>query len=58
MLIHSMSLGLVCYVLMIMSGQNAAIAENRSVLLVGVSAVYMVMFGHALPSIDSLRSRL
>jgi hypothetical protein len=31
-------------------GQNQVIAENRSILLAAIILVYMILFGHGLPT--------
>jgi hypothetical protein len=33
-------------------GQNQRIAENRSILIAALVLVYMILFGHGLPSSD------
>lgn len=53
MLMHSALIGLVSYVFMFfVLGQPMARAENRSVLLGAVVLIYMIVFGHKLPSAD------
>ena len=49
--LHSLLLGILAYVLMIyVLKQRQAVAEDRSVLLAGVALIYMVLFGHKLPT--------
>ncbi len=50
MLLHSAIIGLLMYGVMVFMGVGAALAENRSMLVLGVSLVYMVVFGHGLPT--------
>ena len=51
MVLHSLIIGVVLYLLMVYAlGQRQVVAENRSVLLAGLVLVYMVVFGHGLPT--------
>ncbi len=51
MVLHSVVIGIVLYVIMIfMLGQKKSIAENRSILLAAFALVYMILFGHGLPT--------
>jgi hypothetical protein len=51
MLLHSILIGLLLYVIMIfLMKQPARIAEDRSVLLGALVLIYMVLFGHGLPT--------
>ena len=51
MLLHSIIIGILLYVVMIyMFGQSQLVAENRSILFASLVLVYMIMFGHGLPS--------
>jgi hypothetical protein len=51
MLMHSVIIGIILYMIMIfLLGQKQAIAEDRSVLIAAVVLVYMVLFGHGLPT--------
>ena len=50
MLLHSIVIGLVIYMLMIYLGQKQIVAETRSILLAALILIYMILFGHALPS--------
>lgn len=51
MLIHSVIIGVLLYVIMIYAlGQRPIVAENRSILLAAFVLIYMVMFGHGLPT--------
>ena len=51
MVVHSVVIGLVLYALMVFGfKQSQAVAETRSVLVAGVALVYMVVFGHGLPT--------
>jgi hypothetical protein len=51
MLLHSAIIGILLYLFMIfILGQKQAVAENRSILLAALILVYMILFGHGLPS--------
>jgi hypothetical protein len=51
MLLHSVIIGILLYLFMIyVLGQKQVIAENRSVLLAALVLVYMILFGHGLPT--------
>ena len=51
MVLHSLIIGVALYLLMVfVLGQSQTVAENRSVLIAGVVLVYMVVFGHGLPT--------
>ena len=50
MLLHSVIIGVILYFFMIFGlGQQAYIAENRSILLAACVVIYMILFGHGLP---------
>ena len=51
MLLHSVIIGILLYLFMIyVLGQKQVIAENRSILLAALVLVYMILFGHGLPT--------
>ena len=51
MVLHSAIIGLVLYMLMVfVFNQSPKIAENRSVLIAAVVLIYMILFGHGLPT--------
>jgi ACR3 family arsenite efflux pump ArsB len=51
MLLHSAIIGILLYVFMIfILKQNKNVAENRSILLAAVILIYMIVFGHGLPT--------
>ena len=51
MLLHSAVIGILLYLLMIfILGVNENVAENRSILLAAVILIYMIVFGHGLPT--------
>jgi hypothetical protein len=51
MLLHSVIIGILLYIFMIfILGQKQIMAENRSILLAAVILIYMIMFGHGLPT--------
>jgi hypothetical protein len=51
MLLHSVIIGILLYLFMIfILKQTSDMAENRSILLAALSLVYMILFGHKLPT--------
>jgi ACR3 family arsenite efflux pump ArsB len=51
MLVHSVIIGILLYLFMIfILGQKQIVAENRSILLAALILVYMILFGHKLPT--------
>lgn len=51
MLLHSIGIGSIIYIIMfyvIKEGQ--LVSENRSILIASLLLVYMLLFGHGLPS--------
>ena len=51
MLLHSLVIGVLLYLFMIfVIGQKQAVAENRSILIGALALVYMILFGHGLPT--------
>jgi hypothetical protein len=51
MLLHSVIIGVLLYIIMFfMLGQRQIVAENRSILLAALILVYMILFGHGLPT--------
>lgn len=51
MLLHSLIIGVVLYMLMVfVFKQNQQMAENRSILIAAVLLIYMILFGHGLPT--------
>lgn len=51
MVLHSVIIGVLIYLFMIfILGQNQIVSENRSILLAAVILIYMILFGHGLPS--------
>lgn len=52
MLLHSVIIGILLYIFMIfMLGQTQVVAENRSILLAALILIYMILFGHGLPTV-------
>lgn len=50
MVVHSVILGVILYLIMVFGlRQQAAVAENRSILIASVVLIYMIVFGHGLP---------
>jgi len=55
MLLHAVVIGVVLYLLMVyVLGQSKSVAESRSILLAAIVLIYMVVFGHRLPSMGAL----
>ena len=51
MLLHSVIIGILLYLFMIyILGQRQSVAENRSILLASLILIYMILFGHGLPT--------
>lgn len=51
MLLHSLVIGVVLYILMVfVFKQNQQMAENRSILIASALLIYMILFGHGLPT--------
>lgn len=51
MILHSAIIGILLYLFMVfVLGQNEIVAENRSILLAAIVLIYMILFGHGLPT--------
>ena len=51
MVLHSLIIGILLYLFMIfVLGQKQIVAENRSILFAAFLLVYMILFGHGLPT--------
>ena len=51
MLLHSLIIGILLYVFMVyILGQKQIVAENRSMVLSSIVLIYMIIFGHGLPT--------
>jgi len=51
MILHSVIIGILLYLFMIyILGQKQIVAENRSILLASLILIYMILFGHGLPT--------
>ena len=51
MVLHSVLIGIGLYLVMIFGlKQNPVVAENRSILIAAVVLIYMIVFGHGLPT--------
>jgi hypothetical protein len=51
MVFHSAIIGILLYAAMVFGlGQPANVAENRSILISAGILIYMILFGHGLPS--------
>ena len=51
MLLHSVVIGAILYAIMLIGlGQKQSVAEYRSIFIAALVLVYMIMFGHKLPT--------
>ena len=51
MVLHSIIIGIMLFVFMIFGlGQQNEVAERRSILIASLVLVYMILFGHGLPT--------
>jgi TRAP-type C4-dicarboxylate transport system permease small subunit len=51
MLLHSITIGILLYIFMVyILGQTLVVSENRSILLFSLILMYMILFGHGLPT--------
>lgn len=51
MLLHSVIIGIILYIFMVyVLKQKQVVAENRSIVLGAVVLIYMVVFGHGMPT--------
>jgi hypothetical protein len=51
MLLHAAIIGFILYMFMFyVLGQQQSVAENRSILISSVVLIYMILFGHGLPT--------
>jgi hypothetical protein len=51
MVLHSVIIGIVLYFIMTLGlKQQAIVAENRSILIASGVLIYMIVFGHGLPT--------
>lgn len=51
MLLHSIIIGIVLYLIMVyLLGQRQHVAENRTMVLSALILIYMVVFGHGIPT--------
>uniref|UniRef100_A0A6C0HL59 Uncharacterized protein n=1 Tax=viral metagenome TaxID=1070528 RepID=A0A6C0HL59_9ZZZZ len=51
MILHSLIIGIVLYVFMLFGlGQQNEIAQSRSILIAAIILIYMILFGHGLPT--------
>ena len=49
--LHSIIIGVILYLVMkYVLGQPNKVAENRSILISSVVLIYMILFGHGLPT--------
>ena len=51
MVVHSAVIGLLLYLFLVfILKQNHLVAENRSILFASLVLIYMILFGHGLPT--------
>ena len=51
MIVHALIIGVLLYLFMIfILGQPKIVAQTRSILLAAIVLVYMMLFGHGLPT--------
>jgi ABC-type multidrug transport system permease subunit len=51
MVVHSAIIGVLLYLSMTyLLGQSQPVAENRSILIAAIVLIYMILFGHGLPT--------
>lgn len=51
MLVHSVIIGVILYIFMVyVLKQRQTVAENRSIVLAAVVLIYMIVFGHGMPT--------
>ncbi len=51
MVLHSVIIGILLYLIMIyILKQKQMVAENRSIVLASLILIYMILFGHGLPT--------
>ena len=50
-LLHASFFGIILYLILVfILGQKSEVAENRSILISSLLLIYMIMFGHGLPT--------
>jgi hypothetical protein len=51
MVLHSVIIGVFLYLFMIyILGQTQIVSQNRSIILAAIILIYMILFGHGLPT--------
>lgn len=51
MVLHSVAIGVIIYiVLFYVLKQRQVVAENRSILIAAIATIYMILFGHGMPT--------
>jgi hypothetical protein len=51
MLLHSIIIGVLLYLFMFyLLKQNQSVAENRSIVIAAIILIYMIAFGHGMPT--------
>ena len=51
MVLHSVIIGVLLYLIMFyLLKQNQSVAENRSIVIAAIILIYMIVFGHGMPT--------
>jgi len=51
MVLHSVIIGVLLYLIMLyLLKQNQSVAENRSIVIAAIILIYMIVFGHGMPT--------
>jgi hypothetical protein len=51
MVVHALVIGVLLYLAMVLGlGQQSGVAERRSILIASGFLIYMILFGHGLPT--------
>ena len=51
MVVHALIIGVLLYLAMVFGlGQQSGVAERRSILIASGFLIYMILFGHGLPT--------
>ena len=51
MVLHSVIIGVLLYLIMLyLLKQNQSVAENRSIVIAAFVLIYMIVFGHGMPT--------
>lgn len=58
MLSHSALIGLILFVVMFVIGVDIKMNEDLSILIASITLMYMLIFGHSLPSTNTLNKNI